>query len=141
MVTEKYLIDSDWAIFYLRGKEPFVSALKEYRQQGLAISVVSIAELYEGIFRSPDPEGKEHALTSFLRGLSVIDVSAPVARLFGQRRAELRMKSFTVGDFDLLNKVSDGGNGNIKQPHQAKGVAVTTHVSVAHEYHDGAGMG
>lgn len=52
MVMAKYLVDTNWAVFYLWGKEPFVTTLKEYRQKGLAIMVVTIAELYEGVFRS-----------------------------------------------------------------------------------------
>lgn len=34
MVTQclySYMVDTDWAVFYLRGREPFVSLLKELR--------------------------------------------------------------------------------------------------------------
>ncbi|PRR70508.1 type II toxin-antitoxin system VapC family toxin [Neomoorella humiferrea] len=102
MVMAKYLVDTDWAVFYLRGKEPFVTTLKEYRQKGLAISVVTIAELYEGVFRSAKPEEKERSLRDFLKGISIINVSPPIAHLFGQRRAELHKQGLTISDFDLL---------------------------------------
>lgn len=55
MVAAKYLADTDWIIFYLRGKEPFVSELKKCQQKGLAVSIITVAELYEGVFRSVDP--------------------------------------------------------------------------------------
>jgi len=92
MVIAKYLVDTDWAVYYLRGKEPFVEEIKSYRQKGLAVSVVTVAELYEGVFRSPDQEEKETSLTDFLAGLAVIDITKPVARIFGSRRAGLRKK-------------------------------------------------
>lgn len=102
MVALKYLLDSDWAIYYLRGKEPFVKAIDKYRNEGIAISVVSIAELYEGVFWSPKPEEKEIVLLDFLEGFTVINLSKPIARLFGKKRAELRGKGLTVNNFDLL---------------------------------------
>jgi tRNA(fMet)-specific endonuclease VapC len=98
----KYLLDSDWAIYYLRGKEPFVKAIDKYRQEGIAISVVSVAELYEGVFWNPKPEEKESVLLDFLEGFATINLSKPISRLFGKKRAELRGKGLTVNNFDLL---------------------------------------
>ncbi|WP_157834903.1 hypothetical protein [Desulfofalx alkaliphila] len=43
----KYLIDTDWAINYLRGKPDFIKAIDEYRKEGIAVSTITIAELYE----------------------------------------------------------------------------------------------
>lgn len=102
MVRPKYLVDTDWAVFYLRGKELFVKTIDEYRKEGIVISTISVAELYEGVFRNPEPERKEVVLNEFLRGFVVIDVSRPIARIFGKRRAELRKKGLTVSNFDLL---------------------------------------
>ncbi len=98
----KYLLDSDWAIFYLRGKEQFVKAVDNYRKEGIAISVISVAELYEGVFRSPKPEEKEIILINFLDGFNTINITKSIARLFGKRRAELKKKQLTVNNFDLL---------------------------------------
>jgi len=102
LVTIKYLLDSDWAIYYLRGREPFVKAIDRYRQEGIAISVVSIAELYEGVFWSPKPEEKEIVLLDFLEGFNTINLSRPIARIVGKKRAELRGKGLTVNNFDLI---------------------------------------
>ncbi|HHW40157.1 MAG TPA: type II toxin-antitoxin system VapC family toxin [Syntrophomonadaceae bacterium] len=52
----KYLVDTDWAVYYLRGKEPFVTKLQEYLPHGLGLSIITVAELYEGIFRSTRPD-------------------------------------------------------------------------------------
>ncbi len=98
----KYLMDTDWAVYYLRGKEAFVKAIDEYRKEGIAISMVSIAELYEGVYRSRKPEEKETALIDFLEGFKTVGITRPIARLFGRKRAELREMGFTVSDFDLL---------------------------------------
>lgn len=98
----KYLLDTDWAVYYLRGKEAFVRAIDEYRIEGIAISTISIAELYEGVYRSPKPEEKEMILIDFLEGFRTVSITRPIARLFGMKRAELRKMGFTVSDLDLL---------------------------------------
>ena len=102
MVTAKYLIDTDWIVFYLRGREPYVSTLKRLQKEGLAVSVISVAELYEGVFRGQNPQTREEGLARFLAGVVVVDVNKDVARVFGQLRAELRQQGLTVADLDLL---------------------------------------
>lgn len=98
----KYLLDTDWAVYYLRGKRSIVKAIDEYREKGIAISTISIAELYDGIYRSTNPEQKELVLLDFLEGLRIINITKPIARVFGKRRAELKKKGLTVSDLDLL---------------------------------------
>ena len=98
----RYLLDTDWAIYYLRGKDVFVKTIDEFRKEGIAISTISVAELYDGVFRNPIPDKKEIILLDFLEGLRIINVTKPVARIFGKKRAELKEKGFTVSDFDLL---------------------------------------
>ncbi|SMC00165.1 hypothetical protein SAMN00808754_3311 [Thermanaeromonas toyohensis ToBE] len=102
VVYAKYLVDTDWAVYYLRGREPYVTRLKVYREEGLSVSVVSLGELYEGVFRAPDQQDKEKTLNDFLAGLVVVNVTRDVARTFGRLRAELRSKGITVADMDLL---------------------------------------
>lgn len=101
-MTAKYLVDTDWIVFYLRGREPYVSTLKRLQKEGLAVSVISVAELYEGVFRDQNPQTREEGLARFLAGVVVVDVNEDVARVFGQLRAELRQQGLTVADLDLL---------------------------------------
>jgi len=45
----RYLVDTDWVIQYLNEQAGIVQRLQELQhQQGLALSMVSLAELYEG---------------------------------------------------------------------------------------------
>ena len=49
-MTIQYLVDTDWAIHYLNDHEGIVQRLQELqRQEGLALSIISLAELYEGV--------------------------------------------------------------------------------------------
>jgi tRNA(fMet)-specific endonuclease VapC len=101
-VTITYLIDTDWVIHYLNGHPAIVERLEEFQEQGLALSVISLAELYEGIYYSRDPERNEQALNNFLRGVMVIGIDEDICRLFGRERGRLRAAGKMIGDFDLL---------------------------------------
>jgi predicted nucleic acid-binding protein len=55
-MTFQYLIDTDWVIHYLSGRQDIVNRLHALRQDGLGLSVIALAELYEGVYYSRDPE-------------------------------------------------------------------------------------
>ena len=101
-MTVKYLIDTDWAIDHLNQVDRVVNKLKELRPQGLALSVVSLAELYEGIYYSRDPEKSRVALEAFLEDVSVLGVDEEICKIFGRERGRLRKEGKLIGDFDLL---------------------------------------
>jgi len=97
-----YLIDTDWVIHYLNGHSGIVKRLDELKERGLALSVVSLAEIYEGVFYSSDSEGNEADLNDFLRGVVVIGIDDGTCRVFGRERGRLRASRKIVGDLDLL---------------------------------------
>ena len=61
-----YLIDTDWVIDHLNHIERVTSRLEELAPAGLALSTISLAELYEGVYYSRDPVESEAALQRFL---------------------------------------------------------------------------
>ena len=98
----KYLVDSDWAIHHLRGSQTVTDRLKQLAVDGIAISAISVAELYHGVFRSRDPKLAELNLLRFLSDLEVIGLNDDVCRLFGKERGRLQLERTPIGDFDLL---------------------------------------
>ena len=98
----QYLIDTDWVIHYLHAHAAIVARLDELQPQGLALSVISLAELYEGVFYSRDPEGDERDLQDFLRGVTLLGIDDDTCRIFGRERGRLRAAGTLRGDFDLI---------------------------------------
>ena len=96
-----YLVDTDWIIEYLRGNQKIVSILQKLFDEGLFVSVISVAELYEGAYASRNPK-HEKALEDFLSGVVILGIDLNVCKTFGKLRHELRKKGELVGDFDLL---------------------------------------
>ena len=98
----KYLVDTTWIIEYLRGNQTIIQRLQSYRDEGLAIAIVSLAELYEGVFRSNNPAGNETILKDFLTGVTILGIDEEVCIIFGREMARLRQAGMAVGDMDAL---------------------------------------
>lgn len=98
----KYLVDTTWIIDYLRGHQDVIQRLQAYRAAGLAVAIVSLAELYEGVFRSNSPAGNEMILKDFLTGVTILGIDEEVCIIFGREMARLRQAGMAVGDMDAL---------------------------------------
>ena len=98
----KYLVDSDWVIDHLNGVQRVVSRLAELAEEGVGLSVISLAEVYEGVFYSSDPPREEQAMQDLLQGITVIAVDDEICRIFARERGRLRAAGNIIGDFDLL---------------------------------------
>lgn len=99
----KYLVDTDWVIDHLRGVNRTTRRLEELAAEGLALSIVSLAELYEGVYYSRDPVQSETVLSRFLASeLTILDIDEEVCRIFGRERGRLRQQGKSIGDLDLF---------------------------------------
>jgi predicted nucleic acid-binding protein len=65
-----YLVDTDWIADYLKGRPPAVDLLDRLTRppNGLAISLITVGEIYEGIYHGHDPRAHEAGFRKFLRG-------------------------------------------------------------------------
>jgi predicted nucleic acid-binding protein len=97
-----FLLDTDWIVHWLKGKKRIIDKIETYRKSGLSVSIISVAELYEGIYGSNHPEDDEQILKDFLRGVTLLEVSEDVCKKFGELRNGLRRKGELIGNFDLL---------------------------------------
>jgi len=97
-----YLLDTDWVIDYFNNKEPTSSKIEELRDEGIGISIISLAELYEGVLNSRNPESSENLLLGFMSEVSVMEIDEGICRIFGDLRGKLRKKSLLIDDFDIV---------------------------------------
>lgn len=97
-----YLLDTDWVIDYFNNKEPTSSKIEELRDEGIGISIISLAELYEGVLNSKSPESSENLLLEFISEVSVMELDEGICRIFGELRGKLRKKSLLIDDFDIV---------------------------------------
>jgi tRNA(fMet)-specific endonuclease VapC len=102
MKSLSFLIDTDWVIDHFNGVTHVTRRLKELQPQGLGLSVVSAAELWEGVFYSRDPKRSQETLEGFLSGVELLGLDEEFCKRFGQLRGSMRKRGQTIGDFDLL---------------------------------------
>jgi tRNA(fMet)-specific endonuclease VapC len=98
----KYLIDSDWIIDATIGIRSAVATLNRLRIDGLAVSVIAVGELYEGIHSAADPIAALASIRLFLTGYVTLDLTEPIADVFARTRAALRRQGNLIQDLDLL---------------------------------------
>ena len=97
-----HLLDTSWLIRHLRGATAYTQTIHNIGASQLAVSIVSVAELYEGVFRSSRRADAERALALALTSITIIPIDDPICRLFGEHRARLRQSNQLIGDVDLL---------------------------------------
>ena len=95
-------MDTDWVIDCLNCIERVAQRLDELRPRGIGLSMVSLAELYEGVFGAADPQAREQELQAFLADVEIVDLDSEVCRVFAEERRRLRAVRSLIGDFDLL---------------------------------------
>jgi tRNA(fMet)-specific endonuclease VapC len=98
----KYLVDTDWLIDYLKGREAARQLLDPLVHQGLAISLITYGEIFEGILYGRDPTRHEQVFRAFLRTAPVLPLTENSMERFAQIRGDLRAKGQLIGDADIL---------------------------------------
>jgi tRNA(fMet)-specific endonuclease VapC len=97
-----YLIDTDWTADYLRGKADAVQVVDPLRPAGVAISLVTYGEIFEGIYRARDPVAAEADFRKWLQAVKVLSLNRAIMRGFGRVRADLRRRGLPIGDSDIM---------------------------------------
>ena len=97
-----YLVDTDWVVEYLKGREPAATTLPLLRHDELAISLITFGEIYEGIYSGRNPEHHEEVFLRLLRRVQVLSLNRTILRHFARIRGQLRSQGQLIGDLDLL---------------------------------------
>lgn len=95
-------MDTDWAIDYLHRADRTVRRLDELLSEGVGLSIISLAELYDGLARSRNPDSDAEALRLFLKAVEVVPLEDAACQVFGEERARLRGEGNLIGDMDIL---------------------------------------
>ena len=96
------LIDTDWLIDVSSGRPEPTRALDALRREGLAVSIVSYGELFEGAFRFPDTDARLARIYALLRPFKTLPLTKPIMAIFGRNRSEMRRAGNRIPDLDLL---------------------------------------
>jgi len=98
---KKYLIDTNIAIFYMKGKFDLEAQFDKVPAENVFISEMTLAELKFGVEKSEKPEKNKKALDNFLTGVQVLPIFHSLD-LFAKEKARLQKAGTPIDDFDLL---------------------------------------
>lgn len=91
-----YLIDTDWVIDHLANVPGALQLLDRLASEGIAISIITYMEVYQGVERSPDPKEAQTKLQAFLESVPILPLSPAVARRCARLREALKRQGKRV---------------------------------------------
>jgi tRNA(fMet)-specific endonuclease VapC len=86
----KYLLDTDTCIYWLKGREAVKQNVLAVGYSEIAISVITVAELYFGAYNSTKINENLAAAEKFIQSLPVLNLSQTSLKYFGQLKADLK---------------------------------------------------
>jgi tRNA(fMet)-specific endonuclease VapC len=99
----RYLLDTDWIVDVLNGQEKAINTVLELAPAGLAVSIITYGELYEGAAFAHEPAPALSGLRHFLKGKAILSLTQPIMERFAQIRGSLpRSIRQQIGDLDIL---------------------------------------
>jgi predicted nucleic acid-binding protein len=96
-----YLLDTDFLIGSVLGK-PRELLPHPLRGSRIAVSLISLAELYEGAFHHTNPDAVIADLRWQLQDLALLPITDAICLTFGELRAGLRRRGQPRADMDLF---------------------------------------
>jgi tRNA(fMet)-specific endonuclease VapC len=98
---KKYLIDTNIAIFYMKGKFELEAKFGKTTADNCFISEITLAELKFGVEKSEKPEKNKKVLDNFLTGVQILPIFHSLD-LYAKEKARLQKAGTPVDDFDIL---------------------------------------
>jgi tRNA(fMet)-specific endonuclease VapC len=92
----QYLIDTDLVVDWLNGHEPTIRLIEPLVVNGIALSILTYAEVFEGIYGSRDPKADERAFHRLVRQTTILPISRRIARRAASLRRDLRLRRAPV---------------------------------------------
>jgi tRNA(fMet)-specific endonuclease VapC len=97
-----YLFDTNAIIHLMRLHEPLVQRARRTSPDAIAISSITLAELWFGAAKSARPQRTRAEQDAALAPFRVLDFDAATADHYASVRAHLAAKGCPIGDRDLM---------------------------------------
>lgn len=98
----KYLLDTNTCIRYINGRAPQIREhMRTILDADIAISTVTMGEMYTGSAKSQTPERSRALQDAFFIRFASLDFDEAAADAFGRLRAALESAGTPIGPYDL----------------------------------------
>lgn len=96
-----YLLDTNVCIAAMRGNGNVLQQLASRNPDDCAISMVSVYELFSGVFRCSNPERESQKVTLFLKPFHLLPFDWDSAMHTAKIRFQLEKNGMKIGPYDL----------------------------------------
>ena len=123
------LFDTDTCVGILRGSVSVLSRRKTADDE-IAVSFMSVAELYYGALKSTNPDKNYRLVEQLLLTLRVINSDMEILKEFGKLKSDLELEGNLLADADLfiaatcIKKCNMLITGNIKHYNRISGLKI-----------------
>ncbi len=99
-----FLLDTNVIIKFLQGNKEAIRILESIIDKDLFLSVITIAEYYQGSYRLKNPQDQIALLNSFIEKarVSILEISVDIAAKYGMLQGVYSSVGKTKPVFDLL---------------------------------------
>ena len=98
----KYLIDTDIVIYFLKDLHGVSQIISIHEPEQLNISILTLAELLYGAFKSSQKESNLQRIKKFLKLVNIIPFCEDSTYTYAENKASLRKKGNLIDDMDLM---------------------------------------
>jgi tRNA(fMet)-specific endonuclease VapC len=113
----RYVLDTNTCIYALKLQGRVVERMRERSPDDLAVTIISLAELWFGARKSTRPSATRREIDAFLEPFEVLPFDSEAAEAYARTRFELERVCRPIGERDLMI-------GSIAL---ARGLTVVTH--------------
>jgi len=99
---EKYLVDSDILIYFLKGKKEVIERLTQISNDDLYISRINYTELIYGAYNSSKINHNLKVIEPFLEKFKVLEFTKVSSLIFAKEKARLKKNGNIIADMDLM---------------------------------------
>lgn len=96
-----YLLDTNVCIAAMRENPKVIQELLTRSPEDCAVSMVSVSELYAGVFRCNDPKGERQKVSIFLELFHLLPFDWDAALKTAEIRFQLEKAGTKIGPYDL----------------------------------------
>lgn len=97
-----FLLDTGIIIYALKGRPGVVAHLEKHARSPMAMSVISLMELYFGAHRSRQAEANLARVRTLEHSFRILAADDSIAATFGSLKARIAAAGTMLDDFDLI---------------------------------------
>ncbi len=101
-MSQKYILDSDILIYFLKGEEDVVKKVISLPKNDLYITIINYTELLYGIYNSNKITQNREKILPFLDNFKILQFDKQSSEIFAKLKAKLKKQGNIVADMDLM---------------------------------------